>query len=142
MSRLEEIVEEFMNMEHDLRLEVMLDYADRLPALPERLQNQGEIESHRVHECQTPVALWVEVEGEKVAIYADVPQESPTVRGFISMLVDAFDGATPNQILNSPDNILERSGLAQTIGMRRMFGLSAIYSRIKREVAEKTGIAQ
>lgn len=142
MSRLEEIVEEFMNMEHDLRLEVMLDYADRLPALPERLQNQGEIESHRVHECQTPVALWVEVEGEKVAIYADVPQESPTVRGFISMLVDAFDGATPNQILNSPDNILERSGLAQTIGMRRMFGLSAIYSRIKREVAEKTSIAQ
>lgn len=142
MSRLEEIVEEFMNMEHDLRLEVMLDYADRLPALPERLQNQGEIESHRVHECQTPVALWVEVEGEKVAIYADVPQESPTVRGFISMLVDAFDGATPNQILNSPDNILERSGLAQTIGMRRMFGLSAIYSRIKREVAEKSSIAQ
>jgi cysteine desulfuration protein SufE len=142
MTRIEEIVDEFMSMESDFRLELMLDYADRLPALPERLQNQEDIESHQVHECQTPVALWVEVKGEKVNIYAEVPQESPTVRGFISMIIYAFNGATVQEVLDSPADILDHSGLAQTIGMRRMFGLSAIYTRIKQEVAEKANIIQ
>jgi sulfur transfer protein SufE len=33
-------------------------------------------------------------------------------------------------------DILQRSGLAQTLGMMRMQGLSAIYRRIKQEVLQ------
>jgi len=40
----------------------------------------------------TPVSLWVEIVDGKVHVFADVPRESPTVRGFISMLLDAFNG--------------------------------------------------
>jgi cysteine desulfuration protein SufE len=137
MTRIEEIVADFESMEPGFRLELLLDYADRLPPLPERYQGREEMDSHRVHECASPVSLWVEVSAEQVHIYADVPPETPTVRGFISMLIEAFDGASPQEVLQAPDEILTRSGLAQAIGMRRMFGLSVIYSRIKEQVAEK-----
>ena len=135
MSRIEEILSDFESMDNSFRLETLLDYAERLPEIPARYQAQAELEAHRVHECQSPVSLWVEVEDNQVRIYADVPQEAPTVRGFISMLIESFTGAAPEDVLVAPMDILNRSGLAQAIGMRRMFGLSAIYQRIKQEVA-------
>ena len=53
------------------------------------------------------------------------------------MLIAGFNGVSPAEVLAAPGDILNRSGLAQAIGMRRMFGLSAIYRRIKQEVAGK-----
>ena len=135
MTRIEEIIAEFQDMEPEFRLELLLDYAESFPPLPERYRSQQEIESHRVHECQTPVALWVEIEDNKVHIYADVPPQSPTVRGFMAMVIEAFNGATPQEVLGAPDDVMNRTGLAEAIGMRRLFGLSVIYRRIKEEVA-------
>ena len=139
MTRIEEIVEEFQDMEPEFRLELLLDYAEAFPPLPERYRNEEEQKSHMVHECQTPVSLWVEVEDEKVHIYADVPPQSPTVRGFLAMLIEAFNGASPQEVLEASEDILNRTGLAQAIGMRRLFGLSVIYRRIKEEVAINLG---
>jgi len=135
MTRIEEIVEEFQDMEPEFRLELLLDYAEAFPLLPERYRNEEELKSHMVHECQTPVSLWVEVEDEEVHIYADVPPQSPTVRGFVAMLIEAFNGASPQEVLEASEDVLNRTGLAQAIGMRRLFGLSVIYRRIKEEVA-------
>jgi len=134
MSRLEEIIETFRAMDDDFRLELLLDYAEKLPPLPEQYQSEGQLEAHKVHECQTPVSLWVEVKNGKVQIFADVPRESPTVRGFISILISAFNGAAPETVLNAPSDLLNRTGLAHTIGMVRIQGLSAILRRIKEEV--------
>lgn len=134
MSRLEEIIETFRAVDEDFRLEILLDYAEKLPPLPEKYQSAVQMETHKVHECQTPVSLWVEVENGKVQIFADVPRESPTVRGFISLLISAFNGAAPEAVLNAPPDLLNRTGLAHTIGMVRIQGLSAILRRIKEEV--------
>ena len=73
---------------------------------------------------------------DKVQIYADVPPQSPTVRGFLAILIAAFNGASPQQVLEAPEEVLNRTGLSQAIGMRRLFGLSVIYRRIKEEVAK------
>ncbi|RMG68611.1 MAG: SufE family protein [Calditrichaeota bacterium] len=137
MSRLEEIVSMFESLEPEMKLELLLDYAEKLPPLPEKYHRQEALSTHRVPECMTPVALFVEVENGQVKIFAQVPPESPTVKGFISLLIDAFTGATPREVLEAPMDILNRSGLIQTIGMRRMNGLSAIYRRIKQEVARQ-----
>jgi cysteine desulfuration protein SufE len=134
MSRLEEIIETFQAVDNDFRLELLLDYAEKLPPLPEKYQSAEQVEVHKVHECQTPVSLWVEVANGKVQIFADVPRESPTVRGFVSMLISAFNGAAPEAVLDTPPDLLNRTGLAHTIGMVRTHGLSAILRRIKEEV--------
>ena len=138
MSKIEEIIEIFRGLDNDLRLELLLDFAEKLPTVPEEYRSEKQLETHRVHECQTPVSLWVNVVDGKVQIHADVPRESPTVRGFISLLIKAFNGASPAEIELAPTDILNHTGLASTLGMMRMQGLSAIYRRIKDETNKVT----
>jgi cysteine desulfuration protein SufE len=135
MPSLDSIIPRFKAADRSTRLETLLDYSRRLPALPERLEEQKGQGEHRVHECQTPVFLWVEVEDGRVHIHADVPRESPTVRGFISLLARSLDGAPPEEVARVPDDLLDQLGLSETLGMTRTQGLTAILHRIKRSVA-------
>ncbi|HEY7727464.1 MAG TPA: SufE family protein [Candidatus Eisenbacteria bacterium] len=135
MPSIDTIIPRFRAADRSTRLETLLDYSRRLPPLPERLAGQVNDEAHRVHECQTPVFLWVEVDGGHVHIHADVPRESPTVRGFISLLARTLDGAAPEDVARVPDDLLDQLGLSETLGMTRTQGLTAILYRIKRSVA-------
>lgn len=48
----------------------------------------------RVHECQTPFFRAVEADPDgTVSLYFDVPAESPTVRGYASILYEGSNGA-------------------------------------------------
>ncbi|HEY9014393.1 MAG TPA: SufE family protein, partial [Gemmatimonadales bacterium] len=88
-----------------------------------------------VHECQTTVYLWTEVDPSGVHIYADVPRESPTVRGFVALLALTLDGASPEAVAELPLDLLDRLGLSEALGMTRTQGLTAILHRIKSSVA-------
>jgi len=135
MPSLDSVIPRFRAADRATRLETLLDYSRKLPPLPERLEQERERDDHRVHECQTPVFLWVEVEDGRVHIHADVPRESPTVRGFISLLARSLDGAAPDEVARVPDDLLDQLGLSETLGMTRTQGLTAILYRIKRSVA-------
>ncbi|HJP55456.1 MAG TPA: SufE family protein [Gemmatimonadales bacterium] len=132
MPSLDTIIPRFRNADRTTRLETLLDYARRLPALPERLVAEKALGHNLVHECQTPVFLWTEVNDGQVHIFADVPAESPTVRGFVSLLARALDGRSPEEVSRVPDDLLDQLGLTETLGMTRTQGLSAILARIKR----------
>jgi cysteine desulfuration protein SufE len=136
MPSIDTLIPRFKAADRTTRLETLLDYSRKLPPLPERLEEEKARGDHRVHECQTPVFLWVEVEDGKVHIHADVPRESPTVRGFISLLARALDGAAPEDVAQVPDDLLDQLGLSETLGMTRTQGLTAILQRIKRTVAQ------
>jgi cysteine desulfuration protein SufE len=136
MPSLDSLIPRFKAAERTTRLETLLDYSRRLPPLPERYQEEKVRGEHRVPECQTPVFLWVELDQGKVHIHADVPPESPTVRGFISLLARSLDGATPADVARVPDDLLDQLGLSETLGMTRTQGLTAILYRIKRSVAD------
>jgi len=135
MPTLETLIPRFKAADRTTRLETLLDYSRKLPPIPERYRSERERSEHQVHECQTPVFLWVEVNGGKVHIHADVPPESPTVRGFISLLAKTLEGAAPADVARVPDDLLDQLGLSETLGMTRTQGLTAILSRIKRSVA-------
>src|SRR3954454_10380264 len=135
MPALDTLIPRFKAADRTTRLETLLDYSRKLPPLPERYQEEKARGEHRVHECQTPVYLWVEVDGGKVHIHADVPRESPTVRGFISLLARTLDNETPDAVAQLPDDLLDQLGLSETLGMTRTQGLTAILNRIKRSVA-------
>ncbi|HKU62973.1 MAG TPA: SufE family protein [Gemmatimonadales bacterium] len=137
MPTLDTLIPRFKAADRSTRLETLLDYSRKLPPLPERLETEKERGEHRVHECQTPVFLWVELVDGKVHIHADVPRESPTVRGFISLLARTLEGATPEDVARLPDDLLDQLGLSETLGMTRTQGLTAILQRIKRSVAAR-----
>jgi cysteine desulfuration protein SufE len=135
MPSLETLIPRFQAADRQTRLETLLDYSKKLAPLPERLEAEKQQGINRVHECQTPVYLWVEVDQGRVHIHADVPRESPTVRGFLSLLARTLDNATPEQVARLPDDLLDQLGLSETLGMTRTQGLSAILHRIKRSAA-------
>lgn len=135
MASLDTVIQRFRSADRNTRLETLLDYSRKLPPLPEShaaLRDQG---LNKVPECQTPVYLWAGVEGHRVRLVADVPRESPTVRGFVSLLIKALDGTDPGAVALVPDDLLDQLQLTETLGMMRTQGLTAILGRIKRAVA-------
>jgi cysteine desulfuration protein SufE len=134
--RLEEIIAEFQELEPRERLELLLEYAEGLPALPPELQAERDAGGHRVHECQTPVFLWVLPQSGHVRVHGDVAPESPTVKGFVGILVEAYSGASCDEILATPPNLLHQLGLIEALGMVRMRGLSAIVARLRQDAQE------
>ena len=134
LSKLAAIVDEFADLDKHERLELLLDFAEHLPELPTKYQADLDAGEHRVHECQTPVFLWVEVNAGRVQIHAHAARESPTVKGFVAILVAAFSGESPEEVLAVKPDLLQRLGLAEALGMSRMRGLTAILGRIRQEV--------
>jgi cysteine desulfuration protein SufE len=135
MPSLDSLIPRFKAADRETRLETLLDYSKKLPALPQRFEAEKQLGHNRVDECQTTVYLWVEVDERGVHIYADVPREAPTVRGFISLLARTLEGQTPDVVAKLPLDLLDRLGLSETLGMTRTQGLTAILHRIKKSVA-------
>ena len=135
MSRsLEEIAEIFNSVDVEMKVQILLDYARKLPPVPERL-SAGK-EAHRVHECMTPLHLWVETETDGTTrLYIDVAEEAPTIRGLAGILVDAYDGAPRERFDSLPDDLVNALGLGDVIRMNRVVGVAALVARIRRAVA-------
>ncbi len=140
-AKLAEIVAEFAELDPRERLEMLLDYAEGLAPLPERFHAARDAGQHRVHECQTPVFLWVEVHQGRVRLFAHVAPEAPTVKGFVGVLATAYEGETPGAVLDTPGDLVARLGLVEALGMQRMRGLSAILERVRRGVREAAATA-
>ena len=143
---LAEIAEDFRSASNDFKLQLLLEFSDELPALPERYV--GHLEKlERVDECQSPLFLIVEVgEGASeqdrvVNIFFDAPPEAPTTRGFAGILHEGLDGLTAAEVLAVPDDAPMRFGLAEAVSPLRMRGMVAMLSRIKRQVRAKSLIA-
>jgi cysteine desulfuration protein SufE len=138
MSTLEDIAEPFHMVGRDMRIELLLEYADKLPPLDEEYHSMRDAGLEMVHECQSPVFLHVEVNGdEQVHLHAHVPREAPTARAFVSILHEAFDGVPAQDVIDAPDDILHKLGLSQMLGMQRTQGLSAVYQRLRNETKRK-----
>jgi cysteine desulfuration protein SufE len=130
---LDTIVAELSDLDRQERIDMLLDFAKSLPPLPDRLVAHKDA-SHRVEECQSPVYLFAEFEGNRVSLYADAPIEAPTVRGFVSLLLEGLNGATVDEVLQVPGNLVERCGLGEILGMLRVRGLTGVLRRLKAEV--------
>ena len=128
--RFDRMIARFGGADRDTRLEALLDSSKKLPEVPAHLADARDT-SITVPECQTPVHLWVERENGVLRFYGDVPRESPTVRGYVSMLVRTLDGATPQEVEEVPDDLLDRLKLVETLGMLRIGGLTALLRRLK-----------
>jgi cysteine desulfuration protein SufE len=133
--KVEAIAAEFEELEPRERLELLLEFAEKLPPLPQALEQQRDQGAGRVHECQTPVFLWADVENGRVRVFAEVAPEAPTVKGFVSLLAEIFSGAAPDEVLAFQPNLVARFGLADALGMVRMRGLTAIAHHIRQKVA-------
>jgi cysteine desulfuration protein SufE len=135
---LEEIREEFLELETRDRLQLLLEFSNELPSLPPEYTDHPDL-LERVVECQSPVYIFVDVDADSVVhLHATAPKESPTTRGFASILVQGLAGLTVDEVLAVPDDYPNTIGLTEAVSPLRIRGMTGMLARAKRQVREKT----
>jgi cysteine desulfuration protein SufE len=133
----QEIVSAFAEVPQNLKLELLLEYSENLPALPDRYKDHPEL-LERVEECQSPVYLFVELDEQNVvSIFLTAPDEAPTTKGFASLLQLALDQQQAEKVLGFDDSFVDALGITDLVSPLRIRGLQGMLMRIKRQVKEK-----
>lgn len=137
--QLAEIVEDFAASPPRDRLEMLLEYSQSLPRLPDRFAGHPE-RMEPVPECQSPLFVATEVGADgRVAIYADAPPEAPTTRGFAGILHAGLNGLPADEVLAVPGDVPARLALAEVVSPLRLRGATALLARIQNQVRTQLG---
>jgi len=135
---LAEIRDDFLSFTEKERLQLLLEFSNELPELPERYREHPEL-LERVEECQSPVYLFVEVSAlGRVDVHATAPAEAPTTRGFASILAQGLSGLSAPEVLAVADDFPQQLGLTKSVSPLRLRGMSSMLWRIKRQVGQKS----
>lgn len=139
--KLAAIVSEFASAPREVALEMLLEFSDAVPPLPEALKAHDGME--QVPECQTSFFLRAEMQpDDTVKAWFDCPPEAPTTRAFAGILAEGLEGASASEILAVPDDLYSRMGLATAISPLRIRGGTAILARLKRQIREQSQIRE
>ena len=135
-NKLQAIIDDFALLEGQEKLEYLLELAERLPTLPERLAADRD-NMEQVHECMTTVFVAAEKDaGGRLTFYLDVPPESPTVRGYATILTEGLNGSTLDEVQAVPTEFYLQMGLQEVLSGQRLTGIGGILAHMKRLAAE------
>lgn len=127
------VAADFADTPREMRLELLLEYADRLQPLPEKYVAQIDL-MERVQECQSPLYAIAEVNSNTVQIHATAPPESPTTRAFASIMQLGLNGLTAEEVLAVPASAPLQLGITDLVSPLRMRGATGLLARIQRQV--------
>lgn len=132
---LSEIVEEFADLDAGTdRLEYLIELGDTLPEFPA----VARIEANRVQGCQSNVWLIAHASPEeprRLTLTAD--SDAPMVRGLVAILVAAYSGQSPRDILLFDiERLFEQLQLRSFLSPLRSNGLYSMV-RFVRDLAER-----
>ncbi|SCX11275.1 SufE family protein [Candidatus Aquiluna sp. UB-MaderosW2red] len=129
------VTEDFNLTPERERLQLLLEFSEALPELADRFGQHPEL-MERVEECQSPVFIAVDGDSSKVNLHFSAPRESPTTRGFASVLSSALNGQSAADILALSDDFPSELGLDKLISPLRVRGMRGMLYRIKRKTRE------
>lgn len=138
-TQLAEIRDDFLSLELRDRLQLLLEFSNELPELPERYRDHPDL-FERVEECQSPVFIFIEVENDTVHMFATAPPEAPTTRGFASILAQGLSGLSTTDVLELSDDFPQSLGLAKAVSPLRLRGMTGMLARAKRQIRVKNAI--
>jgi cysteine desulfuration protein SufE len=134
----DQLIKDFEVLRDSERLDLLLEFSEALPPLPPRYADHPEL-LERVEECQSPIFLFVEIDAEGLTrLFFSAPQESPTTRGFASLLFSVIDGLPVAEALEFDLDFPFKLSLSSAVSALRLRGMLGILSRIKRQLREKS----
>ena len=122
----DEIVDEFsMFDDWDERFQYVIDLGKSLPIIEE----QYKVEENTIKGCQSKVWLFAEEKGDKIFFTAD--SDAIITKGIIAILVRAFSGQKPADILRADTGFIDEIGLKDHLSPTRANGLVSMIKQIK-----------
>ncbi len=123
----QDIIEEFEFLVDDRESTIfyIMDLGQKLPAMDEALKTEENI----IKGCQSKVWLTANYVDGKVNYIAD--SNTDITKGLISLLIRILSEQTPDIILNTELNFVEKIGMSQVIGSQRSNGFNAMIKQMK-----------
>ena len=107
------------------RYEYMIELSKGLEKMDEQMKNDQNI----IKGCESKVWLHAELNEGKIKFLAD--SEAIITRGIIAILLTIFNNRTPNEIIESDTNFIEKIGLKEHLSPNRANGLYSMIKQIK-----------
>lgn len=122
-----EIIENFELFEGDMEstLFYLMDLGKKLPPMDEALKTEENI----VKGCQSKV--WLNARLENGKVFFDADSNTEITKGLISLLIQVWNGQTPEDILSSELFFIEKIGMSRMIGSQRSNGFSSMIKQMK-----------
>lgn len=137
--KLEKVIRRFASAPRELKGQALLQYAKKIPPLPQEYADDPN-RLARVHECQSPFFLAVDVEDDgAVHLFFDCPPETPTVRGFAGIIREGLEGEHYSVVLDVPTTFYSSMGLEDVVSPMRLRGMRAIMAAIRRGIRSQIG---
>ena len=113
------------------RYRYIIDLGKQLPEIEDSLKT----ESNLVRGCQSQV--WIVISAQDDKLYFDVDSDAHIVRGLLALVVSAYNGRTPDEILNfDVEAWFEQLQLLKHLSPIRGNGLRAMVNRICQEAQQ------
>ncbi len=122
----DEIIEEFSYLEEWTdKYEYLIDFSKQLPLIKSEQKNVRNL----INGCQSKVWIYAELIDGKINYTAD--SDAIITKGIIALLIKVMDKRTPDEILNSELNFIDKIGLGQNLSPTRANGLVAMIKQMK-----------
>ena len=129
-----EIVEEFEDLEEwPERFKYIIELAREL----DDLAPEYHTDEYKVDGCVSQVWLHAFSKGDRLFFEAD--SDAVIVKGLIALLIRVYSGRTPGEILATPPDFLQETGLSTHLSPNRTNGLVAMVNRIMAYAREHQG---
>ena len=122
----DEIVDEFEFLDDWMdRYQHIIDLGRKLPPYPSEFQT----DDYKVRGCQAQV--WFHVDERDGKLYFEAISDAAIVSGLIAMLLRAYSGFSPREILDAGHDFIDRIGLTAHLSPTRGNGLNAMLRTIQ-----------
>lgn len=122
----EQLVNEFkMFQDWEERYKHIIKLGRELKEFPE----DERTEKNKIEGCQSQVWMSAKLEDEKLLIEAD--SDAMIVKGLIALLIRAYSGFTPAEVLSLRPDFLEKIGIDKHLSLTRKNGLGAMLNQIQ-----------
>ncbi len=122
----EQIVEEFSGLDDWMdKYAYLIDLGKDLEALPEELK----IKQNLIDGCQSKVWVFADYLDGKIFFRGD--SDAILTKGLISLIIRAYNGQTPDDILNNQPEFINKIGLSEHLSPTRSNGLTSMIKQIK-----------
>ncbi len=137
MSNVQELIEEFQELDGTEAAQLLDELGRELPAIPASVQ----IDEYLVPGCQSRVWLVAELRGEPATVSITADSDAIVVKGLIYVTLEIFNGRTPQEVLDIDyRRAFEEMGIDRFIMPQRKNGLNSMVRRIRMFAAKSLGI--
>lgn len=122
----QEIIEEFDMFEDWMgRYEYLIDMGKSMPVIEEKYKTEDKL----IKGCQSQVWMHSELKGGKIVYTAD--SDAIITKGMVALMIRVLSNHTPQEIIDSKLDFIEKIGLTKHLSPTRSNGLLSMIKQMK-----------